>query len=173
MKRFTLSALLLFIDLQNVVSWAGKIKPAVAPPIPNYWTLEMLRQILMAGLILAGMIALLMYMKKNWKPHQIVESTLDAHDIRERIMHKLSPHGFVVTTQTDTSVTFQKTTSPSCLVGMVLLIFCVIPAIIYAIIGSGKIPLVVSVREVDAKRIVTITGPGYWVSQAKKSLISK
>lgn len=55
--------------------------------------------------------------------------------------------------------------------GFILLIVCVIPAIIYAIIGGSKTPLVVSIKESsDSNKIMPITGNNYWVYVARKSL---
>lgn len=102
---------------------------------------------------------------------QTVETDLSNDEIKNKIIHALSWHGFVVTTQTPNSLTLAKETKPNCFMGFILLCVCVIPAIIYAIIGGSKTPLVASIKESSgSNKIVTITGNNYWVYVARKSL---
>lgn len=101
---------------------------------------------------------------------QIVETSLSANDIKNNILHGLSKVGFIVTTQTDNSLTLVKETKPNCVIGCVLLILFVVPAIIYAVLGGNKQPVVVTISESGARRTVKITGPGLWVYIAKRAL---
>lgn len=123
-----------------------------------------------SSIVFIGMVVLaIFYARKVMPGTQVIETTLSANDIKNNIIHALSKHGFVVTTQTDNSVTLVKEQKPSCVVGCLLLLLFVIPAILYAILGGSKQPVVATISESDSRRRVTITGPGLWVYMAKKT----
>lgn len=130
---------------------------------------ELIRIIIML-FMLAVFVGMIIFAFKMMPGTQTIQTTLPASNIKNNIIHALSKHGFVVTTQTESSLTLVKETKPNCAIGCILLLLCVIPAIIYALLGGSKQPVVATISESIGNRIVKITGPGLWVYMAKKAL---
>lgn len=133
---------------------------------------ELIRIIIMLFMLfmLAVSVGLIIFVLKMMPGTQTIQTTLPASNIKNNIIHALSKHGFIVTTQSESSLTLVKETKPNCAIGCILLLLFVIPAILYAVLGGSKQPVVATISESIGNRIVKITGPGLWVYMAKRAL---
>lgn len=95
---------------------------------------------------------------------------LDAKTALDKAIHGLSINGFFPQNRDETSVSLIREKKPNCVIGGGLLCICIIPAIIYAIIGGSKEPLFITVKDNEGKTVVTVTGVKAWIMHLKKIL---
>lgn len=86
------------------------------------------------------------------------ESKFSPNEALDKVSHILSMEGYVVQNRTENSVSLVREKKPSCILGGALLCLFVIPAIIYAVIGGSKIPIMISVKDNNGRTQVTATG---------------
>ena len=95
---------------------------------------------------------------------------LDANTVLDKAIHGLSKNGFISQTRNETGISLVRDKKPNCVIGGGLLCLCAVPAIVYAIIGGSKEPLVITVKNEGEKTIVTVTGIRAWIKHLKKIL---
>lgn len=95
---------------------------------------------------------------------------IDAKTVLAKAIHGLSINGFIPQSKDESSVTLVREKKPNCIIGGGLLCLCAVPAIIYAIIGGSKEPLIISVNETEGRTEVTATGIKAWLMHLKKIL---
>jgi hypothetical protein len=98
-------------------------------------------------------------------------SPLNPEDLLDKCTHSMSNEGYNAQTRTANSVTLVKDKKPNCVIGGALLCMFVIPAIIYAVVGGAKIPLIITVRQTDTGSKVTVSGIRILIMKLKKKII--
>jgi hypothetical protein len=95
---------------------------------------------------------------------------MDTNTVIDRAIHGLSINGFIPQSKDEGRVTLVREKKPNCVIGGGLLCLCAVPAIIYAIIGGSKEPLIISVNKAEGGTAVTETGVKAWIMHLKKIL---
>ena len=98
------------------------------------------------------------------------DSELNSEDLLNKCAHSMSAEGYNAQTRTNNSITLVKDKKPNCIIGGALLCMFVIPAIIYAIIGNSKIPLIVTTRTINNKTRVTVSGIRILIMKLKRKI---
>ena len=86
------------------------------------------------------------------------ESKFSRSEVLDKASHILTMEGYAVQDRSENSVSLVREKKPNCIVGGALFCIFVFPAIIYAVIGGSKIPIIITVRGDDGKTQVTATG---------------
>ncbi len=123
---------------------------------------------ILAILVIIVLIIYARYLTK--KTTQTWMVNIDAKTVLAKAIHGLSINGFIPQSKDESSVTLVREKKPNCIIGGGLLCLCAVPAIIYAIIGGSKEPLIISVNETEGRTEVTATGIKAWLMHLKKIL---
>ena len=98
------------------------------------------------------------------------ESKFSRSEILDKASHILSMEGYVVQDRSENSISLVREKKPNCIIGGALLCLLVLPAIIYAVIGGSKIPVVITVRGDNGKTQITVTGIRVLILKLKMKL---
>jgi hypothetical protein len=103
-----------------------------------------------------------------------LDTAMSAGDVVHHAVRVMTMRNWTMTSQTATAATFTRTKKPSALVALILMLFLLIPGIIYLVLGGKTFSLSVSTRIVgDGKTAVQLAWNRNGAGKAPAGIIQR